>query len=439
MKISRPLLALVLAVVAAQSSLAANSITYQGQLNQNGLAVTGRRNMNFSLWTAASGGSQIAGPLVINNVQVDGGLFQVELNFTGEDIGATNTNRWLQITVEGNTLSPRQLLTASPYSIQTRGIFVNNAGDVGIGTNSPSFDFHLKETKPAGTGQPPVSLSLEWTQSVIGTPPRDWLTFRVGGSGNVAAGQDGAHIIHDSDSKLHISTESSIGSGTPTPQLTIDTNNRFGIGTTSPSANAKVTISPPSQNAALLALASNNIGPAIDAINLGASPAVQAANNGGAPAIQALGGNDTSLGGGGIVNIGNFTSSNISIDTNEIMARNNGSTAPLYLNADGGDVIMGAQRTKPPYAYGRILEDGTLVNASPNVTGVAWSTDHFFVHINGGFLDTDVVIITDGYVGNGAPTIGRGYRDGTDLLIATYNTVDGWDGRNPVNFVVYRP
>jgi hypothetical protein len=43
----------------------------------------------------------------------------------------------LEIAVNGNELSPRQPITRAPYSIQTRGIFVDEDQNVGIGTMAP--------------------------------------------------------------------------------------------------------------------------------------------------------------------------------------------------------------------------------------------------------------------------------------------------------------
>lgn len=57
--------------------------------------------------------------------------------------------------------------------------------------------------------------------------------------------------------------------------------------------------------------------------------------------LQVVGGADASLAGGGFAVIGSTTSTNVVFDNNEIMARNNGSEATLFLNADGGDVVVG--------------------------------------------------------------------------------------------------
>ncbi len=62
----------------------------------------------------------------------------------------------------------------------------------------------------------------------------------------------------------------------------------------------------------------------------------------GAPATDAplaiAGGSDTALSGGGFLVSGSTSSTNLSIDNNEIMARNNGAAATLAINAEGGNV-----------------------------------------------------------------------------------------------------
>jgi len=53
------------------------------------------------------------------------------------------------------------------------------------------------------------------------------------------------------------------------------------------------------------------------------------------------GGVDTSLTSHGYVVLGTVTGRNISLDNNEIMARNNGAVSALFLNAEGGNVAIG--------------------------------------------------------------------------------------------------
>ncbi len=57
--------------------------------------------------------------------------------------------------------------------------------------------------------------------------------------------------------------------------------------------------------------------------------------------LHIAGGTDSSLGDGGFLVAGSVSGANISMDNNEIMARNNGAAAALILNAEGGNVGIG--------------------------------------------------------------------------------------------------
>jgi hypothetical protein len=56
--------------------------------------------------------------------------------------------------------------------------------------------------------------------------------------------------------------------------------------------------------------------------------------------LDVAGGSDASLSGGGYVQVGTASGASLAVDDNEIMARNNGAVSPLYLNQDGGDVLI---------------------------------------------------------------------------------------------------
>ena len=116
------ILSLVLAL-AAFGAIQGTSFTYQGQLRRSGAAFNGLCNFHFSLWDAASAGTQQGSTLPINGVNVTNGLFTVVLDFGDQFRGGS---RWLATSVQcsgdgGFTpLDPRQPITAAPYALSLR-------------------------------------------------------------------------------------------------------------------------------------------------------------------------------------------------------------------------------------------------------------------------------------------------------------------------------
>jgi hypothetical protein len=111
--------------------------------------------MLFTLYDAVSGGSMVGtGGYIFDEPPVDviAGEFVVKPDL-GDELFDGNP-RWLEIQVRypagtGNwqVLNPRQELTATPYAIQTRGIFVDHQLRVGIGTTSPAWPLDLVGTQ----------------------------------------------------------------------------------------------------------------------------------------------------------------------------------------------------------------------------------------------------------------------------------------------------
>jgi hypothetical protein len=97
------------------------AFTYQGQLQNSGSPANGTYNLQFLLYTNSAGGTPIAGPVTASAVNVANGLFTVAIDF-GSSVWNGQSN-WLEIAVEGSgdsgftTLSPRQLVTPTPYAI----------------------------------------------------------------------------------------------------------------------------------------------------------------------------------------------------------------------------------------------------------------------------------------------------------------------------------
>ncbi|MEN1728792.1 MAG: hypothetical protein AAGJ52_10185, partial [Pseudomonadota bacterium] len=91
-------------------------LTYQGELRESGQPFTGTANLQFLLFDQPSGGSQIGSVQNRPNWPVNGGQFQVELDF---GLAAFDgSDRYLEVLVNGNPLTPRQRVTAAPYALR---------------------------------------------------------------------------------------------------------------------------------------------------------------------------------------------------------------------------------------------------------------------------------------------------------------------------------
>ncbi len=112
------LIGVICALGHTASAQLATKFLYQGRLLSNGQGVNAPVDMTFTLWDAVSGGGQIGVADFHNGVVVADGLFTVEVNEANEfgDSAFDGNNRWLQIDVNGTTLTPRQPLDAAPYA-----------------------------------------------------------------------------------------------------------------------------------------------------------------------------------------------------------------------------------------------------------------------------------------------------------------------------------
>jgi hypothetical protein len=145
---------LVLLGAANRSPAQGAAFTYQGQLQENGAPAGGTYNLTFSLFNTSSGGNATAGPITNNGVIASNGLFTVLMDF-GPGV-FTGVNNWLEIGVQTNganamtTLTPRQQLTPTPYSVFSEG--ANAAGLTGAipaASLSGAFSAAVNLTNPA--------------------------------------------------------------------------------------------------------------------------------------------------------------------------------------------------------------------------------------------------------------------------------------------------
>src|SRR6266436_5312656 len=123
MKIPTKSCLLLIFLLSASDTLRAQvtAFSYNGRLNDGGIAANGNYDMKFTLYDAASGGNVVAGPITSSPVAVNSGLFALNLDF-GAGV-FTGPARWLEVAVRRSdapnfsTLTPRQGLTSSPYAI----------------------------------------------------------------------------------------------------------------------------------------------------------------------------------------------------------------------------------------------------------------------------------------------------------------------------------
>jgi len=125
-------LLIVLALVLTQSVWARNlqspaapgpsatTVNYQGRLaNNSGNPLSGTFGMTFAIFNSSTGGNLMWGPESHAAVPVSNGLFSVGLGSqTAGGIPTTvwNGDRYLEITVSGETLSPRELIHSVPIA-----------------------------------------------------------------------------------------------------------------------------------------------------------------------------------------------------------------------------------------------------------------------------------------------------------------------------------
>lgn len=462
----------------------ATTFTYQGELRQSGTPPNGPHAMAFSLWTALTSGVQVGSTINVAAVPVSNGMFTVQLDFGA---GAFNHDaRWLAISVNGTALTPRQAITRAPYAIAagtvanvpSAAVVGTYAGVTGVGT--------LNSLHVAGTN---ATLRLEDTTTPGGyslfydAQPTQLRVSKHNSAGQVLMdfnpkpddGTSAARVrfFRETDTSGPKSVDFLRGNFTTgtSASIGVDGANSFfqihggnvGIGTDNPSARLAVTGNGSStvmrvsnggggaqSNIGLIIGDVVGTGQALSLYGVTANDLLRVQNDGAGraalfagqvkfasgnvaigtadPAVKlhVTGGSDTAPTGGGFVVLGNTNGANLSLDNNEIMARNNGDVSTLFLNANGGAIAMGQSGIRPAFAYGLVRSsDGALLNSSPNVIGATHLGGGLFrVQINGGFNHAvDMAQVTSLAVNGIAQA--TYYSDNGDLMVRSVD-LDDW-------------
>ena len=123
----KTILAAAFLVFSAPAWAQSSAFTYQGELEQSGSPVTGEFDFEFALFDDSLGGTQVAGPFTVEDVFVDGGLFEAEVDFGANVFGGGD--RWLEIRVRPGSstdaftiMTPRQKITPTPLALNARSV-----------------------------------------------------------------------------------------------------------------------------------------------------------------------------------------------------------------------------------------------------------------------------------------------------------------------------
>lgn len=250
------LLSALLVSVSAQ-----NAFIYQGSLRQGGLPANGNFDFQFRLFDALSGGTQQGSTLTLTRIAVSHGLFTVSLDFGA---GAfSSADRYLEIAVNGTTLSPRVKVAPASYALfsfktwETSGSnLFYGGGSVGIGMTAP--DMSLEVTRPTYYNAPALGAasgtnyaylhvsvgdhSLIWNNTSVmrfGTETSrsmgytELMRMTPAGYGGIGTSNPTSRLsitgdIDISGSLLYVGTDGYVGIGDTDPQYRLELPNTAG-------------------------------------------------------------------------------------------------------------------------------------------------------------------------------------------------------------------
>ncbi len=338
----------------------ASEFTFQGHLKDNQIPFNGTVDMMFTLFDSSGGATPLAPPHPVNDVSVQNGLFSVELDF-GAGV-FDGTPRWLDIGLKVRpattytNLTPRSKITGAPFAHFAPGNSGGSTGSLddaydyggpGAGKKITADSGPIHVAGPDGmvvsggvtagagfVGHPDGLFDVE--SSRIGTfaPPTVGVRVKTGTIGALTdywaylSGGTTVHkLVRNTSSKLNFAVETDPIDGREVTQMTLDAQGKLGIGTSIPSAK-----------------------------------------------LHVVNGTDTSPSGGGFAVFGSEGGSNISIDSNEIMAREDGSVSPLHLNLEGGDVSLIGN------GAGNVGVGVTIPKQKLHVNGDYYGRGHLWLH-----------------------------------------------------------
>jgi hypothetical protein len=218
---------LLTALAAGLAHAQGTAFTYQGRLTDGGNPADGMYDMQFKLFDVNN--IQQGQTISFSSVQATNGVFKVDLDFGSATFDGTR--RYLEIGVRPENssdphtvLSPRQLVTAAPYSIRSIvASTADTANTANTATNSAQLgglaasQYVLTTDSRMTDARPPAAGSNNYLQNqgVIQQTPA---SFNISGSGTLGgtltANAISANTINGNGSGLTSLNASNISSGT---------------------------------------------------------------------------------------------------------------------------------------------------------------------------------------------------------------------------------
>ena len=158
--------------LASVPGASATTVNYQGRLeNSSGNPLSGTQNLEFAIYDTDTGGNPIWGPESHTNVSVNDGLFSVGLG--SQTAGGIPTTTWdgdryLEITVNGETLTPRELIRSVPIAGMALTVPDGTITSQKVVLSSGQFR-GTEDLRPTTSGQilPGVDFTLDVTTNQI--------------------------------------------------------------------------------------------------------------------------------------------------------------------------------------------------------------------------------------------------------------------------------
>ena len=199
------------------------SIDYKCKVMDAHGPVNGFYDLDFTLFNSPDPNTrtQIGNKIITNNVEVTNGFLSVDLDFIPGDPNVFNGDaRWIEtvgwptgtLPDEFNVVSNLEEIKPVPYSLLSRGIFVDANRNVGIGTTKPSVALDVNGILKLGSDTKSLMFFTDGTGEDIRSTNTLYINYNnnknvaIGYSGNsnlTVSGNVGIGISYPSD-KLHV-------------------------------------------------------------------------------------------------------------------------------------------------------------------------------------------------------------------------------------------